>query len=416
MEFENPIIQIIVPIVLIYLTESLTSRRANDQRAKLALHQGEIYHKRLRSDFDKMEEEKLSSELESAEEIEKIEKQLNELKEGHDKFGNDSDGWNSDSSMDEESENSINDKELKAKQELTNLKTKQDELDSVEKDFQKVAESLSNFDLDGSIVQQAKEQSVDFEEKINKLKIENDELKTQIELHKSSKLSAIKAKLDPELISFLEEHTDELTLSFLKNAYETLLDLRATNPKMDFNQYIKELKDSRENYITELTELHVSKKEIEHKLRCMKERYEEELSSFNETKIEQLCRKAGVDEYLSGLKRKNEITEQTIVNLQKDLESKRKEVEIWKDKYKEAEDQYNKYFEAYKDITAKRDQMEYQRRAAMDREKRLGPKMNLSSASSLVDASVPPPPPIDVPPVDQILREAINDNSDCWNV
>lgn len=354
----------IVTLIIIYLSEWLKSSFVNEKRLKLALRQREIYHRKLKT----MEDSDLKADMETAETIQQLEEEGEIIEEQLEGFSNDTDGD-------------------VLEQELEELEAKAHEMEALETDVQKVAAKI--------------EKSVnkeDLEDELAKLRLVNQDLKKQIESH--SHMSGLNVKLDPNLISFLDEHSDELTLSFLEKAYETMLELSAANPKMDFNQYICELKESKNKYVSELHDLHVSKREIERKFKLMKERYEEELSSFNELRIEHLFKNAGVKEYLDTLRRKNQIVEETIVNLRKDLEFKREEVDFWRQKYEQAEEERIKYHDAYRDILAKKVQLEAQRKA----EKRM-----MSSASSMVDTTIPPPPPIEIPSVAEILGETMAD-------
>lgn len=411
-DFKRLLAEVFWSLFISCIYDIISDILSNKRRAKAAFQQGEQYHRNLTLESIAMENKELDSQREIAETISQLEQENDELTSQIEELRNESDGWDSNSSIRGDSSNgdvceTIEDQLF---HELEEYKTKEEQLETAEKEIIEVSDSLASLDVDAELIQQAKDKSLDLKSRIKQLTDENDELKRQIESCNELNLTTVKAKLDPDLVQFMEDHSEELTLSFLQKAYDTLLELRATNPNIDFNQYIRELKEGREKYLKDWKDSLVSKREVEIKLKKAKKRYEEELVSFNETKIEHFLKHSGHKEYLDSLRKKNQKVEEMIGILEKELASKTKEVESWREKYKEAEEQCNRYYKAYEDIQLQKEQLEAQRKA-LEQEKRMLFKTNqMSSASSLVDgASVPPPPDIDVPSIDEILRSPLMD-------
>lgn len=246
----------------------------------------------------------------------------------------------------------------------------------------------------------------DLRDKISKLEVENADLKEQISEHEKAELNLTRTSLDPDLVEYLEEHNDELSLEFLKKAYETLEELKASESDKDFSELIDELKSSHTAHAAQLAELQVSKKEVEIKLKLLKQRYDEELSTFNNTRIEHLLKNSGAKEYVDRLKEKNKINDELINDLKSELESKNREISTWETRFREAEKQSQVYWDAWRDIQVKTAELEAEKLANQERSRRVAKQssMNFSPGSSMIDDHVPPPPPVSIPSIDELLQ------------
>lgn len=202
--------------------------------------------------------------------------------------------------------------------------------------------------------------------------------------------------MDPDVLDYLEAHKEDLTLSFLEKAHAALVQLRASDPDKDFQQFIEELKHSQ----TELAELRIAKKEAEIKCQLMKNRFEVEMTSFNDVKIENIFKNSGAREYIKTMKEKNKVKEDLISHMKKELEQKRNDLVVWQNKFREAEEQCNVYWKAWKDTQIRLENFEAEKRAAQER------AMNFTPASSVLNNNqVPPPPPIEIPSFEDIFRQ-----------
>lgn len=425
--------------VIIYVGQILDGFLAKGKRERLTSQQKELYYRKLTEESLKMEEKKLNEELILAQEINSLQQESKELKSQLEDAGglDKPSDWSADDYEDDDNDNgrfsdrestssssrhkptssrdnksfaeddSVDEKVEQLNQEIAELQEKAKELESVEDDIRRLSKDLGECNVQEAGQQEPIDETTikDLNEKIKQLESENEELKLQLKEHSGFTLSKRETDLEPELLKYLEDHQHDLTLGFLEKVYETLLEIKASEPDKDFDEYIEELKKNRREYVSELAELRVSKKEAEIKLQKMKRRYEEELSSFNEIRVEHIFKNSGAKEYLERLKEKNKIKNDIINTLKAELEAKESEVASWQTKYRDAEKQCNEYWEAWKDTQSRKEKLEAEKKAQFERERRaMNLTMNLSSASSLVDNQVPPPPPIDVPPVDEILR------------
>lgn len=212
--------------------------------------------------------------------------------------------------------------------------------------------------------------------------------KLQIEDHNISRMTDI----DPQLLKYLEDHRDELTLDFIKIAHETYSDIRASNTVL--KEYIDDLKHNQRNHLKELDELRRSNEEAKIKLDKWKISFSEALSSFKEVQVDNIHRRGSTKEYQEKIKdKKNEI----INELKSKLESKEKELRIWQEKCGTFERESSSYWKAWRDSENRREALEAEKRAIRERGFMMNQTMNMSSASSMMDdQSIPPPPPINV--------------------
>lgn len=297
---------ILLTLVVVFIGQFVDSHLSKGKRQRVVSLQRDAYFKTLLQDSHKMNEIKLKEEQELVNRIENLRKQNNIIKSQIQNTGGNE--WNAETCDAKLIELSRGDKENEAgqlKQELSNLSSKSNQLEIVEKQInsitKKVGETFGDETngQDGSIYI--------LEERIKQLEAENNKLQLQLETHNCLAPIPRQSELDPKLVKYMEEHDDELTLDFLEKAYETLLELKVSDTQRDFGKYIKELRKNQSNYVAELTQLNITRKEVEKKLEIARSRYEAELSSFNETRVEFIFKNSGAKYYLEGLKERNEI-------------------------------------------------------------------------------------------------------------
>lgn len=244
-------------------------------------------------------------------------------------------------------------------------------------------------------------------DRIRKLELENEELKSQIRTSKSS--TEKETTLEPNLVRFLENHRNDITLDLLKWVHEILTEIRSSIPTKNFREYVEELIRRKKDYENELAEVRARKNEVEIKLNLMKRRYEDELSSCSEARVEHIFKNSGAKEYFDKVKEVDRVKNDTIHTLKTDIATKKKELAALRSKYHEIEDKCQTYWQSWKDAQLKKEQLEAERKAQQEQDLRLRSQpLNMSSASSYIDNQVPPPPPIDVPTVEEILRMSSN--------
>ena len=423
---------LILTLVIVVVGRQLELLLERGKRAKVVANQRDLYYQRLVAEALKMEAQELEKSLNLAQSIECVQKHNQELQNKLD--DDDESDWsasNSDQESDQPSTSASGsagandadhqDKAERLARELADSEAKARELEGVEENICRLVETLAESNIDVTHEQSDDKKNDDavagLVEQIKRLEAENEELKKQLQTHKGLQLTTSKSNLDPHLLSYLEEHNDELSLAFLEKAHETLLEMKAVNPEMDFNEYIKDLKRSQANYVEELAKLRVSHKEIEIRLKLMKSKYEEELSSFNELRIEHIFKNCGAKEYVERLRQSNKLKEDMISSLKSELELKKMEISTWKSKFEDAEKQCNVYWQAWKDTQVRREQLEAEKRAMQERDRlAFDQSAGMSSSHSLIDAQVPSPPPINIPSVEEILRMTSNNANNPYNM
>ena len=401
---------LLLTFFVIYIGQIIETILVKSKREKLASSQRDLYYKRLIEESQAMEEERIKEEQELVKQVELLQQENDNIRNQlGDLADNDDDDWSADSSEVESvnlSSHSNGAKSDRLQREMQDLQSKNNHLQSIESDLENVCQKIGDSHLEEQL--KAKDELLEtLERRIEGLENENKQLKNQIETHNCPLPPPMLTNLDTNLLKYAEQHKEDLTLDFLKKAYDVLLEMKASNPDMDFADYINDLKNGSSNYVGELENLRLAKRQAEIKLQLMKKRYEEELSSFKDVRVEHIFKNSGAKEYLDRLKDITKAKEDIIKNLEEELNFKKKEIEDLQEKYADAEKQRNDYLHAWKDVQFKKEQLENEKRANQQRERRLlTQSMNLSPSSSLVENNqVPPPPPVDVPTVEEILRD-----------
>lgn len=158
----------------------------------------------------------------------------------------------------------------------------------------------------------------------------------------------------------------------------------------------------------ELESLRAAKRQMEIKLQLLKKRYEEELTTFNEARVENIFKNSGAREYLERLKDQTKIKDGIIKNLKEDLEFRTKEIAELHARCKEAEKQSQEYLKAWREAQMARAEAE---KMTNLRERSQAKSINMSSASSFIEhSSVPPPPPVEAPSIEELLTPCASDS------
>lgn len=407
-------------LIILYLSQLVEELYLKNKRGKIVFHQRELYHLSLTRESQRMEEQQLNEDLKLAQSLENLQKDHEELKSQLDEDEIDGSDWSADSSDEKKSpqiqsapDSPIPDgnKEHEVFQKLEALQESANQLDLMEEEIRIISQQFSPdlHDLE-SDTKTKKLEDLEFElkqltDRIAQLEKENRDLKGQILEHEDIAANSVQTKLDSALIEYVERNCDNITLSFLKRVNEVLSELKGSNPDKNFQDLIDDLKSSHVDHATKLAELQVNKKEVEIKLKLLKRRYDEELTTFNETKIEHLFKNSGAKEFLDRLKERNRIKDDIISDLKSELDSKRRELTMWESKFREAEKQSMVYWQAWKDTQVKMAELEAEKEATHERDRRMAKQaMNFSPGSSLVDDQVPPPPPVSIPTIDELLQ------------
>lgn len=293
------ILDFISTVAFLFSVKLLYAARVRKKRKQTCLLQRDAYFKNLAEESSKMEQQKLAEEQELTQRIEEVDREIDRISNKIEKIAK-SNGIECDlKSFDGRTKD-------KLQQELDNLKRKSDQLQSVDNDINQLCQNIGD-ELNG------RENSIHtLNESIRQLEAENEELKSQIETNNCFTMPKRLSDLEPDLLNYLEEHIEDLSLDFLKKAYDTLLEIKASNPSVSFQEYTKEIKKNHSTYDMELTDLQVAEKRVEKKLDQSRHLYEEELNSFKEVRIEHIFKNTGAKGYLERLKEINDIDEEIL--------------------------------------------------------------------------------------------------------
>jgi hypothetical protein len=266
-----------------FFAQTIHSYFAIKHREELVLTQREEYFCQLTKELNKMDEE--------------VDQKSNKLKEKYDNLVAELEkyGLKEDISL----ENLPDEEKLKK----TKAKLEDDyrQLEDCESEIRRISSAIK---LDDDV------QLDKLKQCIKLLEDENKRLENQIRDQPTTQSTCAIENQDPQIMKFLEEH--HYTTDTLNMVYEVLLEFQAKNRDQELEDYLVSLKQTKSNYDAKLTELDVKRKKMELRLEQTRNLYREELSSFNETKIEYLFKIAGAQEKLTQLEEKNNIAESIV--------------------------------------------------------------------------------------------------------
>lgn len=145
----------------------------------------------------------------------------------------------------------------------------------------------------------------------------------------------------------------------------------------------------------QLEDIKTAKRELEIKLNLIRKHF----ITHSDIKVDHIFSNSGAEEHLKSTLE----LDKSIISKQKlEIERQRKEIETLKSKCEEAEKQHIKACNELRAKDGKIVQLESQIKALQDKVRQ---RMNLSSASSFIDGGrIPPPPPVDIPSIDEFLK------------
>lgn len=190
--------------------------------------------------------------------------------------------------------------EQELKDAIKTLKGKRDHLESIQK---KISGLQDQVDLDTS-------SDINLKDEIDNLLNYNDRLKSQ--LTETPKLpNTRESDMNKDISNYIDRHED-YTADFFKNAYDTLLDMRASNQELKV--------DRSRNHETHLTELHVTRKKVDNKFEQVRRQYQDDLDTFRHNRIGFMLKFSGAYKLLEGLRDKNDLVESILNRKQSELE------------------------------------------------------------------------------------------------
>lgn len=162
--------------------------------------------------------------------------------------------------------------------------------------------------------------------------------------------------------------------------------------------------DFDDNLAKELSEARLARKQIENKYKLLKQRYEEELTTFDEARVEHILKNSGAKDYIETLKERSRAKDELVRNLEQEAKYLRKEVDHLRERCSRSEKRTDLYYKAWRESQAKNDRLNEMstREQSMNHER----MFNDTSPALSFDTShaVPPPPLIEMPSLDEILN------------
>lgn len=207
--------------------------------------------------------------------------------------------------------------------------------------------------------------------------------------------------IDPELSDYLESH--DLNLASIKEINEIYSELKTNAPdNKTIREYINELKTNHSKNSATVNELMAKNLELDLKVQIMKQKLKDELLNISEARVEDILKNSGAKEYCEKIKEKNKIKDDMINDYKKELDHTRRELNKWKDKVQDLEKQVNKYYQEWKSTLHQKVQAEAELKALKD----LGRMPVRSNSNSSMEYGIPPPPPVEMPTIAEILGHA----------
>ena len=162
-----------------------------------------------------------------------------------------------------------------------------------------------------------------------------------------------------------------------------------------------ELHDYSEHDVTiarELIETREAKKRIEYKYQLLKQRYEEELTTFDEAKVENIFKNSGAREHIENLNERIRLKDKEVKGLRKQVDRLENDVDNWTKRFNKSREVYRKSLREYQ---AKIDRL----LQMSNREQSINSERMLNDTSSALSFdSIPDPPPIEMPSINEILN------------
>lgn len=290
---------LLLSLVVYFVGQTVDSILVGKRRAKIAILERKKYFATLTRTVTKMDEE-------INQRISKISEENNELVAKLKELG-------IDIICDEN-----NDDTEKLETELASLKEKRDQLRAQNERITSQCVALNLELSDGADLLD------DLKQRIKQLDEDNKNLACQTDKRPPA-FSVRENELDPELTDFLEKHQDDYSAEALKEIYEKLLEMKAFDQIKNLDSLLSMLKRPKSNYEAELTSLDIKRKTVEQRLNQTRSLYQEELSSFNESRIENLFKITGARGLLEALKERNDIAEKILDNLREEVKLKESE-------------------------------------------------------------------------------------------
>lgn len=306
MDFISDVPLILVSIAIIFVGQAFWSNRYRNKRAILAIQQRDLYFSKLSTDSMKMIDE-------VATRVDKLEQEKNE---NIAKLRELDLNVNLHNICDEDEQNP---EELKKT--IASLKQKRSQSRKI---LQSIEDEIAELCQDMGLDQDDDEMLNNLQKSIQNLEVENANLEVHLKSHKQPTLSIREDEMDPELTEYLTYDMNEL-----EDIYKTLIEIRNSDPSNTLDEYRRKLERPRSDYQSKLVNLDSRRNLVEKRLRQTQRLYQEELSSFNESRIEYLFKNTGAQELLKELREKNSIAERIMENRRRETESRKREPGAW---------------------------------------------------------------------------------------
>lgn len=337
----------------------------------MAEQQKVAYKHKLLAESSRIELERLDDELKIIQKIKVLDNEVASLNEHLDQFRRDN-----------EHDNDHDYEHLKSQ-----LERQRDTLES--KCLQNETLKQQIEDLGGNVgTDISQEQISRLTAKCQQFEVQNADLRQQIKA-----ISVDSQTIDESLAKQFDIYSRDMDLKKLREVFEFLLERKATEPDIDFDVYMTELRKDQANFSSILTDLNINNKKAEIELKKIKKI---DTSGVHEEWLELAFKVRRMLEVVEEQKARNYTIQSRIDECKSDISERENEINTFREYYEDVKRQCDTYHDASLDQSSRLQEEEHRRMISQ--------YLGMSSASSLAGSGrIPSPPPLDLS-MEEILR------------
>lgn len=329
---------ILVTIFVIFLCEIIKTNIANQKRKRLAIQEGELYHRNLQL----LSIKELEPKLKLAQGYAQLYSENRRLGQELEKFnGGAYDVLKCDDSSDKT-------KSLQnIRRHLNRLKTEDTHQRSVLNEVRTYLHSrLQDPILHNPSVEQINR--LDTLGLIDTLKEKIEESREEIKNHSDQYDSS-----SNDFDSVILEKPDKATMELIsRHNLNDLINCHHTLCRVELNwldKFRKGVFDNQQEYYRKLAKLNSTKQELDLELKSMEKDHQQLLDTTIGSAIAEFINIKGYEDYISGLEILDENMNTIMSRLKVDIESRKEEIEYWKESVNQARKEHEKYQMAYEE-------------------------------------------------------------------
>lgn len=216
----------------------------------------------------------------------------------------------------------------------------------------------------------------------------------------------IATELGPKVVELLRRNREHISLDFAKTIADIVRDRACERRKVGnhLGDYISHIRDRVSRQQAEIEELSAIKSEFEREYNSVRQTYEQVLATTEEENDPDLLMAASpFGDSIRSLRDKCTVKDERIRDMRQKLIEMRRDIASMREACQKCEHKCDTYYREHSQVALCVDELETKAREEREREL-LNYSYAFSSASSLIGNDIPPPPPIKVPSVDELIR------------